>query len=233
MNKSFTNKIIYQIYPKSFLDTTGSGIGDINGVIKKLNYLKDLGVDYLWLSPICLSPQNDNGYDIADYYHIDPIFGLDEDYFELIKEAKKRNIKIMLDLVLNHTSSEHEWFKKALKGEKKYQDYYIWSDTPNNLMSAFGNSAWTFSKEVGKYYLHLFDETQPDLNWENQEVKKEIFKMINYWMDKGIEGFRLDVIDLIGKEPEKEVTVGGKNFHKLLKELRDNTFQDKVLTVGE
>ncbi|MGL4589085.1 MAG: alpha-glucosidase [Mycoplasmatales bacterium] len=233
MNNNLTNKVIYQIYPKSFLDTTGSGIGDINGIIKKLDYLKDLGVDYLWLSPICLSPQNDNGYDIADYYHIDPIFGTDEDYFQLIAEAKKRNIKIMLDLVLNHTSSEHEWFKKALAGEKKYQDYYIWSDTPNNLMSAFGNSAWTFSQAVGKYYLHLFDKTQPDLNWENEEVKTEIFQMINYWLDKGVEGFRLDVIDLIGKEPEKEITVGGKNFHNLLKELRDNTFQDKVLTVGE
>ncbi len=230
---NFNNKVVYQIYPKSFMDTNNDGIGDIKGIISKLDYLKNLGVDYIWLSPINTSPQHDNGYDIADYYGIDPMFGTKEDYFLLIKEAKERGIKIMLDLVLNHTSSEHEWFQKAINGEKKYQDYYIWTDQPNELIGYFSKSAWTYNEQVGKYYLHLFDQHQPDLNWQNPELRQEIYKMVNYWIDHGVEGFRLDVIDLIGKEPEKMITTKGPKFYEYLEELHLNTFKDKILTVGE
>ncbi|WP_010165670.1 alpha-glucosidase [Candidatus Epulonipiscium viviparus] len=229
----FENKVIYQIYPKSFNDTTGNGYGDINGIIEKLDYIQDLGVDYIWLSPCCMSPQKDNGYDISDYVTIDPLFGTNEDYQRLITQAKARGMKIMMDLVLNHTSSEHEWFKKALQKDPKYYDYYIWQDAPNAIESFFGGSAWTYSKEVGKYYLHLFDSSQPDLNWANPAVRKDIYDMINYWIDKGVEGFRLDVIYLIGKEPDKLITGHGPKFIEYLKELNENTFQDKLLTVGE
>ncbi len=227
------NKVIYQIYPKSFKDTTGNGIGDLQGIISKLDYLQDLGVDYIWLSPVCMSPQNDNGYDISDYYNIDEMFGTNEDYEKLIIEANKRNIKIMMDLVLNHTSSEHIWFKKALEKDEKYYNYYIFRDEPNDIDSFFGGKAWTYSEEVGKYYFRLFDTTQPDLNWENKEVRDDIYKMVNYWIDKGVEGFRLDVIDLIGKEPDKKITGKGPKFYEYLQELNENTFKDKILTVGE
>lgn len=209
--KALENKVIYQIYPKSFKDTTGSGTGDINGIIEKLDYLANLGVDYLWLSPICKSPQHDNGYDIADYYNIDERFGTNEDYERLIAEAGKRNIKIMMDLVLNHTSSEHKWFQAALQGDPKYYDYYIFRDEPNDIGSFFGGKAWQYSEELGKYYFRLFDVSQPDLNWANEEVRNEIYKMVNYWIDKGVGGFRLDVIDLIGKEPDKGITGKGPN----------------------
>ncbi len=231
--KELENKIIYQIYPKSYKDTTGNGIGDLKGIISKLDYLQDLGVDYVWLSPVCQSPQNDNGYDIADYYKIDDMFGTNEDYELLIAEANKRNIKIMMDLVLNHTSSEHIWFKKALENDEKYDNYYIFRDEPNDIGSYFGGNAWSYSEEVGKYYFRLFDTTQPDLNWENKEVRDDIYKMVNYWIDKGVEGFRLDVIDLIGKEPDKFITGKGPKFYEYLKELNENTFKDKILTVGE
>mgnify|MGYP001622917426 CR=1 FL=1 len=231
--KNLENKVIYQIYPKSFKDTTGNGYGDIKGIIEKLDYLQDLGVDYIWLSPCCKSPQNDNGYDISDYMKIDELFGTNEDYENLIKEANKRNIKVMMDLVLNHTSREHIWFKKALQKDPKYYNYYIWRDEPNEIQSMFGGSAWSYSEEVGKYYFRLFDKTQPDLNWENEEVRQELYKMINYWIDKGVEGFRLDVIDLIGKEPDKMITGKGPKFYEYLKELNNNTFKDKLLTVGE
>lgn len=231
--KLLANKIIYQIYPKSFLDTTGSGIGDINGIRAKLDYLADLGVDYIWLSPINRSPQNDNGYDIADYDHIDPMFGSDEDYLGLIKEAKQRNIKIMMDLVLNHTSDDHEWFKKAKLGDPKYKNYYIFRDQPNALQSAFSKSAWTYCEEVGQYYLHFFDSHQPDLNWQNPEARNELYAMVNRWIAKGVEGFRLDVIDLIGKEPDRLIGARGPKFYDFLKELNHLTFKDKILTVGE
>lgn len=231
--RDLENKVIYQIYPKSFKDTTGNGYGDINGIIEKLDYLKNLGVDYIWLSPCCKSPQKDNGYDISDYMKIDELFGTNEDYENLIAEANKRDIKIMMDLVLNHTSDQHEWFKKACKGDSKYYDYYIWRDEPNELKSMFGGSAWTYNEKVGKYYLHLFDVSQPDLNWENEDVRKDLYEMINYWIDKGVEGFRLDVIDLIGKEPDKLITGKGPKFYDYLKELNNNTFKDKLLTVGE
>ncbi|MDE6357335.1 MAG: alpha-glucosidase [Eubacteriales bacterium] len=231
--RDLENKVIYQIYPKSFKDTTGNGFGDINGICEKLDYLKDLGVDYIWLSPCCKSPQNDNGYDISDYMEIDPLFGTNEDYYKLIKEAEKRNIKIMMDLVLNHTSSQHIWFKKALEKDPKYYNYYIWRDEPNEINSIFGGSAWSFEEKVGKYYFRLFDKTQPDLNWENEDVRKSLYEMINYWIGKGVKGFRLDVIDLIGKEPDKMITGKGPKFYEYLKELNYNTFKDKILTVGE
>ncbi|OON96627.1 MAG: hypothetical protein ATN31_09470 [Candidatus Epulonipiscioides saccharophilum] len=229
----FENKVIYQIYPKSFKDTTNNGYGDIQGIIKQLDYIKDLGVDYIWLSPCVKSPQKDNGYDISDYYSIDSLFGSNEDYEQLILEAKKRDMKIMLDLVLNHTSDEHTWFAKATNGDPKYYDYYIWADEPNELESAFGGSAWTYHEKVGKYYLHLFDKGQPDLNWANPEVRQEIFDMVNFWIAKGVEGFRLDVIHLIGKEPDKLIKGHGPKFSEYLKELNENTFKDNLLTVGE
>lgn len=229
----FNDQVVYQIYPKSFQDSNGDGIGDIQGIISRLDYLQDLGVNYIWLSPVNKSPQHDNGYDIADYYQIDPMFGTLEDYKQLIKEVKSRNMKLMLDLVLNHTSSEHEWFKKALTGDEYYQDFYIWRDEPNELETFFSKSAWTYSEEVGKYYFHLFDTHQPDLNWENENVRQEIYKMVNFWIDLGVEGFRLDVIDLIGKEPDKLITAKGPKFYTYLKELHDNTFKDELLTVGE
>lgn len=233
MNKNFNDKVVYQIYPKSFKDTTGSGYGDIKGIISKLDYLDDLGVDYIWISPINCSPQKDNGYDISDYYDIDPLFGNKQDYKQLIVECKKRGMKVMLDLVLNHTSDQHEWFQKALQGDEEYLDYYVWTDTPNDLQGFFSKSAWTYNQQVGKYYLHLFDETQPDLNWKNPKVREAIIEMVNYWIDFGVEGFRLDVIDLIGKEPENYITGKGPKFYDYLKQLSNNTFKKNLLTVGE
>ncbi len=231
--KMLENKVIYQIYPKSFKDTTGNGIGDIQGIIQKLDYIKDLGVDYIWLSPCCKSPQNDNGYDIADYVSIDPLFGSNDDYTQFIKEANQRGMKVMMDLVLNHTSSEHEWFQKALQKDEKYYDYYIWRDEPNDLRSYFDTSAWTYNEQIGKYYFHLFDKSQPDLNWQNPNVREDIYKIVNYWIAQGVEGFRLDVIDLIGKEPDKFITSKGELFYTYLEELNAQTFKDKILTVGE
>lgn len=229
----FEDKIVYQIYPKSFMDSNNDGIGDLQGIISKLDYIKDLGADYIWLSPINTSPQYDNGYDISDYYGIDPIFGTLDEYKCLIESANKKGLKVMLDLVLNHTSSEHEWFKKAVAGDKKYKDYYIWRDEPNELIGYFSESAWSYNADVGQYYFHLFDKHQPDLNWENPEVRSEIYKMVNYWIELGVEGFRLDVIDLIGKEPDKLITGKGPKFYDYLKELNNNTFKNEILTVGE
>ncbi len=231
--KSLENKVIYQVYPKSFLDTTGNGIGDLQGVIKKLDYLATLGVDYVWLSPICMSPQKDNGYDVLDYYKIDPMFGSNQDYENLIDECKKRGMKVMMDLVINHTSNEHIWFKKALEKDEKYYNYYIFRDKPNEIKSFFGGSAWEYSQELGQYYFKIFDKSQPDLNWANKDVREDIYKIVNFWIDKGVEGFRLDAIDLIGKEPEKYITGKGEMYYKYLEELNQNTFQDKILTVGE
>ncbi|MBR3840156.1 MAG: alpha-glucosidase [Erysipelotrichales bacterium] len=229
----FNNKIIYQIYPKSFKDTNGDGIGDLNGIIEKLDYIKDLGTDYIWLSPIMKSPQNDNGYDISDYYTIDPMFGNNEDYLRLIKEAKKRDLKVMMDLVLNHTSTSHEWFKRAVSGDMKYQEYYIFRDEPTELESVFGGDAWKYLPELDKYYLHMFDETQADLNWDCEALRNEIYEMINYWINQGVEGFRLDVIDMIGKNVETGEISRTPRFYELLEELNIKTFADKLLTVGE
>lgn len=234
---------VYQIYPKSFNDTTGNGIGDINGIIQKLDYIKDLGFDYIWITPMYVSPQNDNGYDVADYKKIDPLFGTDEEFDLLISEASKRGLKIMMDMVFNHTSSEHEWFQKALAGDKKYMDYYIFKDEPTTWESKFGGNTWEYVESLGKYYLHLFDVTQPDLNWENEEVRQEIYDIINFWIDKGVYGFRFDVINLISKHyPLKNGTGDGRDqytdgprVHEFLKQMRANTFKEKegFLTVGE
>ncbi len=233
MIRELENKVIYQIYPKSYLDTTNNGYGDIQGIISKLDYIKDLGVDYIWLSPCCKSPQYDNGYDISDYLTIDKLFGSNEDYLELIDKAKARDMKIMMDLVLNHTSSEHEWFQKALQQDPKYYDYYIWADEPNDITSFFGGNAWTYVPHLNKYYFHLFDKHQPDLNWENPALRAEIISMVNTWIERGVGGFRLDVIDLIGKEPSKLITGKGPKFYTYLKELSNATFRNDLLTVGE
>lgn len=246
---NFKKSVVYQIYPKSFNDSNGDGIGDLQGVIQKLDYLKELGVDYIWLTPFYKSPQKDNGYDISDYYNIDEIFGTMEDFESLVKEAKNRNINIMLDMVFNHTSTEHKWFKSAINGDEKYKNFYIFKkgkgdEPPTNWLSKFGGNAWEYVEKFDEYYLHLFDVTQGDLNWDNKEVREEIFRVANFWLQKGVKGFRLDVINLISK-PEifEDDNVGdgrkfytdGINIHKYLKELNENTFgkYDNIVTVGE
>ena len=198
------NKVVYQIYPKSFYDTNGDGLGDLPGITAKLDYLKELGVDLLWLTPFFVSPQNDNGYDVADYCAVDPRFGTMEDVDTLIRAAKTRGIGLMFDMVFNHTSTEHAWFKRALAGDPDYMDYYIWRDgtpdaPPTNWESKFGGNAWEYVPALGKYYLHLFDVTQADLNWENPRVREELKNVIRFWKAKGVEGFRFDVVNLISK----------------------------------
>ena len=238
--KWWHNSVVYQIYPRSFYDSNNDGIGDLNGIISKLDYLKDLGVDVIWLSPVYKSPNDDNGYDISDYYNIMDEFGTIEDIDNLLKEANNRGIKILMDLVVNHTSSEHVWFKEAIENKNsKYRDYYIFrkpldGKVPNSLKSCFGGSAWEIDKENNEYYLHLFSKKQPDLNWENKDMRKDIYSMMNFWIDKGIGGFRMDVIDLIGKDIDKEITGNGPNLHNLIKEMNRETFGNKdLLTVGE
>ena len=232
--------VIYQIYPRSFYDSNGDGIGDLNGIIAKLDYLAELGVDALWLSPVYRSPQDDNGYDISDYQDIDPIFGTLSDMDRLIEEAGKRNIKIIMDLVLNHTSDEHPWFQEAKKSRQNpYHDYYVWRDGeegtyPSDLKSTFSGPAWEWVPECGQYYLHQFSVKQPDLNWENPKVREEIYKMIQWWVDRGVGGFRLDVIDLIGKEPDRGVMAEGAMLHPYQKEMSKAVFQqNELVTVGE
>ncbi|MBQ2239164.1 MAG: glucohydrolase, partial [Lachnospiraceae bacterium] len=232
--------VVYQIYPRSFKDSTGSGVGDIRGIIEKLDYLRELGIDAIWLSPVCKSPQDDNGYDISDYQDIDPMFGTLSDMEELISEAKARNIGIIVDLVLNHSSDEHPWFKEARKSkDNPYHDYYIFKDgeegeLPNDMCSVFGGPAWEWVPELGQYFFHQFSPKQPDLNWENPKVRKEIYDMINWWIDKGVEGFRLDVIDQIAKEPDHHITINGPRLHDFLRELSMETFQRaNLITVGE
>ncbi|MDG3213213.1 alpha-glucosidase [Streptococcus suis] len=227
--------VIYQIYPRSFQDSNGDGVGDIRGIISRLDYLHELGIDAIWLSPVYQSPMDDNGYDISDYQGIAPEFGTMEDMEELIAEGHKRNIKIIMDLVLNHTSDEHFWFQEALKGpDNPYYDYYVWADEPNELRSTFSGSAWQYVPHLNKYYLHQFTVKQPDLNWKNPALKQEIWDMINFWIEKGVGGFRLDVIDLIGKEPEKLITADGPTLHPLIQELNEKTFGAyDLVTVGE
>ena len=232
--------VVYQIYPRSFKDSTGSGVGDIRGIIEKLDYLRELGIDAIWLSPVCKSPQDDNGYDISDYQDIDPMFGTLSDMEELISEAKARNIGIIVDLVLNHSSDEHPWFKEARKSkDNPYHDYYIFKDgvegeLPNDMCSVFGGPAWEWVPELGQYFFHQFSPKQPDINWENPKVRKEIYDMINWWIDKGVEGFRLDVIDQIAKEPDHHITINGPRLHDFLRELSRETFQRaNLITVGE
>ncbi|GFZ33487.1 alpha,alpha-phosphotrehalase [Clostridium zeae] len=245
--KDFRKSVIYQIYPKSFKDSNGDGIGDLRGVIEKIDYLCELGVDYIWLTPFYVSPQKDNGYDVADYCSIDKRFGTMQDFEKLVEECSKRGIGVMLDVVFNHTSTEHQWFKKALKGEQKYKDYYIFrrpkdDEEPTNWQSKFGGSTW--KKVNDEYYLHLFDETQADLNWENNSVREEIYDVVRFWMDKGVSGFRLDVINLISKPDiyEDDLQGDGRRFytdgphiHEYLKELNSRAFATKegILTVGE
>ena len=232
--------VFYQIYPKSFQDTNGDGIGDLPGVIARLDYLAQLGVDAIWLSPVCASPQADNGYDIPDYQAIDPMFGSMEDMEELIAQAKARGISIILDLVLNHSSDEHRWFKEALKGrENPYHDYYVWRDgtpdcPPNDMRATFGGSAWTYVPQLGQYYFHQFAVKQPDLNWENPKLRRELYDMIRFWVGKGVGGFRLDVIDQIAKEPDAKITANGPRLHEFLRELSREAFcEEGLVTVGE
>ena len=245
--ESLKDKVVYQIYPKSFRDSDGDGCGDLRGIIEKLDYLKWLGVDYVWSTPFFLSPQRDNGYDIADYYQVDPAFGTMEDAEELIREAGKRGIGIMFDMVFNHTSTEHEWFKKALAGDREYQDYYISREgepenPPTNWESKFGGSAWEYVPSLKKWYLHLFDRTQADLNWENPKVREELKNVIRFWKEKGVRGFRFDVVNLISK-PEvfenddrgdgRRFYTDGPHVHEYLKELVRDTEIGGMITVGE
>lgn len=226
---------IYQIYPRSFMDTSGNGIGDLKGITGKLDYLQKLGITAIWLSPVYQSPMDDNGYDISDYQAIADIFGDMADMDELLDEAKQRGIKIIMDLVVNHTSDEHAWFVEARENpDSPKRDYYIWRDQPNNLMSIFSGSAWEYDDASGQYYLHLFSKKQPDLNWENAELRQSIYDMMNFWIDKGIGGFRMDVIDLIGKIPDSEITGNGPRLHEYLKEMNQASFGNHdLMTVGE
>lgn len=247
----FKKKVVYQIYPKSFKDTNGIGTGDLKGVIEKLDYLQTLGVDYIWLTPFYVSPQNDNGYDVADYYNIDPSYGTMEDVENLIAEAKKRNIYLMMDMVFNHVSTEHIWFKKAMTGEEKYLNYFFFkqgkanNQPPTNWNSKFGGPAWEYVEKFDKWYLHLFDKTQADLNWENPEVREEVKNIVRFWMEKGVKGFRFDVINLIsraGFEDDFSVDGDGRSFytdgpriHEFLQELARDSFakDEDIITVGE
>jgi trehalose-6-phosphate hydrolase len=237
-------KVVYQIYPKSYKDTTGNGIGDLRGIIEKLPYLEDLGVDVIWLNPFYPSPQRDNGYDISDYTAVNPLFGTMEDFEMLSHKAKEHGVEIMLDMVLNHCSIEHEWFQKALAGDRYYQDFFILRDHPTDWVSKFGGNAWASFGDTGKYYLHLFDKTQADLNWRNPNVRDELFNVVNFWREKGVKGFRFDVINLIGKDEELK---DNSNFdgkpeytdrplaHEYLKMMNQATYgQDEdSMTVGE
>ncbi len=243
----FRNKVVYQIYPKSFRDTNGDGFGDIPGIIEKLDYLQGLGVDYLWLTPFFPSPQNDNGYDVADYCAVDSRFGTMEDLEELIREGEKRGIGLMLDMVFNHTSTEHIWFQKALSGEEKYQKYYIFKEgTPNqaptNWKSKFGGSAWEYVPALKKWYLRLYDVTQADLNWDNPEVREELKNILRFWKEKGIQAFRFDVINLVSKPEQMEDDFegdgrrfysDGPHIHEYLKELVKDAGIEDFVTVGE
>ena len=246
---AFRKSTVYQIYPRSFYDTDGDGFGDLKGVTAKLDYIKELGVDYIWMTPFFVSPQYDNGYDVEDYYNIDPRYGTMEDFEELSREAEKRGIKLMLDMVFNHTSSNHEWFQKALAGDEKYKNFYIFKkgkpdgSAPTNWESKFGGNAWEYVPEMDEYYLHLFHVKQPDLNWDNPEVREEVKKIVRFWMNKGVKGFRFDVVNLISKDKYEDDYEGdgrrfytdGPNIHKYLKELNEGSFgQDaEVITVGE
>ncbi|OAT81581.1 alpha,alpha-phosphotrehalase [Bacillus sp. MKU004] len=248
------NSIVYQIYPKSFNDTTGNGVGDIKGITQKLDYLKELGIDVVWLTPIYKSPQRDNGYDISDYFNIHDEYGTMEDFDELLEEAHKRGIKVIMDIVINHTSTENQWFIESRKSkDNEYRDFYIWKDgkedgsEPTNWQSKFGGNAWQYDEETGQYYLHLFDVTQADLNWENDEVRKKLYDMMHFWLKKGVDGFRLDVINLISKDqdfPDDDGSVApgdgrkfytdGPKVHEYMQEMNKEVFsQYDIMTVGE
>ncbi len=246
--------VVYQIYPKSFNDTTGNGVGDLQGIIEKLDYLKALGIDVIWLTPIYKSPQRDNGYDISDYFAIQEEYGTMEDFDRLLEGAHSRGIKLIMDIVVNHTSTENEWFKQSRESkENPFRDFYIWKDPkdgqePNNWQSKFGGNAWKYDEKTGQYYLHLFDVTQADLNWENEEVRKRVYDMMTFWFEKGVDGFRLDVINLISKDqhfPDDDGSVpphgdgrrfytDGPRVHEFMHEMNQNVFSKyDSLTVGE
>ena len=239
--KWWHDKTVYQIYPRSFYDSNGDGIGDIPGITSRLDYLHSLGVGLLWLSPIFKSPMDDNGYDISDYQDIAPEFGTLADFDELLAEAKKREIGILLDLVVNHTSDEHPWFLDARHSRTSpYRDYYVWRDPseagglPNDIASCFGGPAWTYEAATGQYYFHQFAHRQPDLNWKNPAVRREVYKMMNWWLDKGIAGFRMDVIDRIAKEVDEGITSDGPHLHDYIQEMHRETLEGRdVVTVGE
>ena len=252
--KWWKESVVYQIYPKSFKDSNGDGVGDIRGIIQKLDYLKELGVNVLWISPMLESPQDDNGYDISDYRRIYEEYGTMEDYEELLCEAHKRSIRILMDLVVNHTSDEHNWFIESRKSkDNPYRDYYIWKDPvngkePNNWGGVFGGSAWEYDPQTQMYYLHLFSKKQPDLNWENEKVRQEVYDMMKFWCEKGIDGFRMDVISMISKDqrfPDGEMNNGlygdfgpycvhGPRIHEFLQEMnREVLSKYDIMTVGE
>ncbi|WP_188537401.1 glycoside hydrolase family 13 protein [Paenibacillus segetis] len=238
--KWWQTAVVYQIYPRSFQDSDGDGIGDLRGIINRIDYLKYLGITAIWLSPVYKSPNDDNGYDISDYQDIMDEFGTMEDMEELIAKANDAGIKMIMDLVVNHTSDEHKWFVEAKKSkDNEYRDYYIWRDpvdggVPNGLTSTFSGTAWELDEASGQYFLHLFSKRQPDLNWENEKVRQEVYNMMNFWLDKGVGGFRMDVIDLVGKIPDQEITGNGPKLHDYLQEMNQQTFgSHDVLTVGE
>ncbi|SFL06929.1 oligo-1,6-glucosidase [Halogranum rubrum] len=254
--------VVYQIYPRSFNDTDGDGVGDIPGIIEKLDYLDELGVDVVWLNPVYESPNADNGYDIADYQSIMDEFGTMSDWEDLLDGLHDRDIKLIMDLVVNHTSDEHEWFVKSREGDEEFRDYYIWRNgrtdvdgwtghlgpddeaPPNDWGSFFGGPAWEYDEDVGEWYLHLFDVKQPDLNWENEDVREEVFSMMEWWLEKGIDGFRMDVINLISKPPSVtehnppepdgfDATFDGPKIHEYVGEMGERVLSDDLLTVGE
>ena len=247
--------VVYQIYPRSFYDSNGDGIGDLQGIIQKLDYLKELGIDVIWLGPVYKSPNDDNGYDISDYYDIMDEFGTMEDWEELLAEVHKRGMKLIMDLVVNHTSDEHQWFIESRSSkDNPYRDYYIWrpgknGKEPNNWESTFSGSAWEYDEKTGEYYLHIFSKKQPDLNWENPQVRKDVYQLMLWWLDKGIDGFRMDVINFISKDPDlpdapnpegKKYVPGGQFYingpriHDFLQEMnREVLSKYDCMTVGE
>lgn len=245
--------VVYQIYPKSFNDTTGNGVGDILGIIEKLDYLATLGIDVVWLTPIYESPQRDNGYDISDYFRIYEPYGTMEDFDSLLKEAHNRGIKIIMDIVVNHTSTEHQWFIESKSSkDNPYREYYIWRDSknggaPTNWESKFGGNAWQYDEQTDQYYLHLFDVTQADLNWEHEPVRQEVYEMMKFWLDKGVDGFRLDVVNLLSKDQRfldddgstglgdgRKFYTDGPKIHEYLHEMNQEVFSHyDIMTVGE
>ncbi|OPA76142.1 alpha,alpha-phosphotrehalase [Paenibacillus selenitireducens] len=242
--EDWKKSVIYQIYPKSFRSAHQRATGDIQGIIEKLDYLAFLGVDYLWITPIYTSPQRDNGYDVSNYYTIDESYGTMEDFDQLVAEAKERGIGIMMDIVVNHSSTDHPWFQEARQNRNsRYRDYYIWQNEPNNWQSKFGGSAWKYDNATGQYYLHLFDETQADLNWENEQMRQDVYEMMRFWANKGVSGFRLDVINLISKDtsfPDDTAGDGRKHYtdgprvHEFIQEMNREVFANRdVITVGE
>ena len=242
--------VVYQIYPKSFKDTTGSGTGDLQGIIEKLDYIQALGVDVIWLTPVYQSPQNDNGYDISDYFSIDPAYGTMEDFEQLLEETHNRDMKLIMDLVINHTSTHHEWFQESAQSkDNPFRDFYIWKDAgndgemPNNWKSKFGGPAWQWDEQTEQYYLHLYDKTQADLNWENEVLRQKLYDMMRFWAKKGIDGFRLDVINVISKHQDfpddnqgdgRRFYTDGPRIHEYLHEMNQAVFKPHgMMTVGE